>query len=57
MNGDLEKLLFGNHVIEEINGCLQIEIYENNEQAKLKTIIAEALGKMLAIPLIKKLRE
>ena len=54
MNGDLEKLLFGNHVIEEINGCLQIEISENNRQAMLKISIAEALSELLNIPLKKK---
>jgi hypothetical protein len=53
MNGDLEKILFGNQIIKEVNGCLQIEVSENNEQVKLKTIIAEALSKLLAIPLIK----
>jgi len=54
MNGDLEKLLFGNHVIQEINGCLQIEISENNRQAMLKISIAEALSELLNIPLKKK---
>ena len=54
MNGDLEKLLYGNHFITEIKGCLQIEISENNEQERLKSNIAEALSKLLGIPLRKK---
>lgn len=56
MNGDLEKLLYGNHIIREINGCLQVEISENNKQGMLKLKIAEALSKLLAIPLKSKLR-
>ena len=50
MNGDLEKLLYGNHIIKEINGCLQIEISENKGQEILKTKIAKALSKILEIP-------
>ena len=55
MNGDLERLLYGNHIIREINGCLQIEVSEKNLQELLKLKIAEALSQLLDIPLIKKL--
>ena len=53
MDGDLEKLLYGNHVIQEQNGYLQIEILENSEQEKLKITIAEALSNFLKMPLTK----
>ena len=53
MDGDLEKLLYGNHVIREQSGYLQIEIHENSEQEKLKIIIAEALSDFLKVPLTK----
>ena len=51
MNGDLEKLLYGNHIIKEENGCLQLGTCENKEQEILKARIAKALGKVLGIPL------
>jgi hypothetical protein len=51
MNGDLEKLLYGNHIIREMNGHLQLELTENNKQELLKLRVAEALGKFLRIPL------
>ena len=51
MDGDLEKLLYGNHVIREQNGYLQIEIFENSEQERLKVKIAEALSDFLKVPL------
>ena len=48
MNGDLERLLYGNHVVKELNGELEIEnAAENNEQAILKKQIVEALSKHL----------
>ncbi|MEJ7738780.1 MAG: hypothetical protein WKF97_15250 [Chitinophagaceae bacterium] len=44
MNGELEKVLYGDHVILEINGQLQIESpSENNKQQALKHQIAESL--------------
>ena len=55
MNGDLEKLLYGNHVIKEINGFLQIEIIEHTSQELLKLKIGEALSKLIGIPLNSKL--
>lgn len=51
MNGELEKLLHGNHVITEINGCLNIEVSDNNKQEMLKARIAEALSVLINIPL------
>ena len=56
MNGDLEKLLYGNHRICEINGCLHVEPCENKEQEILKVNIAEALSKLLRIPLKRALK-
>ncbi|RYG41681.1 MAG: hypothetical protein EOO01_24620 [Chitinophagaceae bacterium] len=50
MNGDLEKLLYGNHRIYEKNGVLEIEPCANKEQQLLKTRIAEALSQMLRLP-------
>ena len=48
MNGDLERLLYGNHVIREVNGELEIEaIPPSSEQCKLKKQIAEALNRHL----------
>jgi hypothetical protein len=51
MNGDLEKLLFGNNVIKEINGSLDLDDSENEMQERLKTEIAKSLEKILKIPL------
>ena len=37
MNGILEKLLFGNHILQEINGVLQIDhIIPSDNQSQLK---------------------
>jgi hypothetical protein len=51
MNGELEKLLFGNNVIREINGSLHLEISDNEPQGRLKMEIAKSLVKVLKIPL------
>lgn len=51
MNGELEKLLHGNHIITEINGCLNVEVSDNNKQEMLKAKIAEALSNLIRIPL------
>ncbi len=53
MNGELEKLLFGNHVIREKEGSLQLETTENGQQNKLKEQIAKALGELLNLPVQK----
>ncbi len=50
MNGNLEKLLYGNHVIKERNGRLHVEIADSTEQEILKATIGEALGKFLHLP-------
>lgn len=51
MNGILEKLLFGNHILKEINGVLQIDqIIPTDKQSQLKLAIADALNKHLASP-------
>ena len=50
MNGELEKLLYGNHIINEVNGHLQIDSgLEVNEQGKLKRQIIDALIKHLQV--------
>lgn len=51
MNGNLEKLLYGNHVIKERKGFLQMDANETTEQEMLKVSIAEALSKFLHIPI------
>lgn len=53
MNGQLENLLHGNHIIKEINGSLQLEISENKEQNIIKERIAKALGQLLGLPINK----
>lgn len=51
MNGELEKQLFGNHVILEKDGCLLLDNPGGDEQHKLKEQITKALGELLGIPL------
>jgi hypothetical protein len=48
MNGDLERLLYGNHIVCEENGDLDPEnLPETNDQWKLKKQIVQALNKHL----------
>lgn len=47
MDGNLEKLLYGNHIIREVNGHLIIDSPTDNEQSKLKYMIAQALSDYL----------
>jgi hypothetical protein len=48
MNGELEKLLFGNHVITEVDGVLQIDnAITDPRQAALKMAVSRALYKFL----------
>ena len=47
MNGDLEKMLFGHHIITEENGYLQTGTAPDAETALLKNIIAGALKAQL----------
>lgn len=56
MNGDLEKLLYGNHVIKQRDNYLEYELLETNEQGLLKLAIANALSKFLKVPLERKER-
>ena len=51
MNGKLEKLLHGNHIINEINGYLHIDFHGDKEHEKFLLRIAEALSDFLKIPL------
>jgi len=44
MDGNLEKLLYGNHIIKEVNGQLEMDLPDDNEQRELKTIIAQSLN-------------
>ena len=54
MNGELEKLLFGNHLIAERDGHLQLDVTGNEPQDRLKEEIAKALGELLGLPVQKK---
>lgn len=47
MDGNLEKLLYGNHIIKEVNGQLEIDLPDDNEQRELKTTIAQSLNAYL----------
>lgn len=48
MNGKLEKLLYGNHIFVEVNGCLQIVNNDTSgEVSSLRAIIGEALSDYL----------
>ncbi|MEO5995424.1 MAG: hypothetical protein ABIN89_01915 [Chitinophagaceae bacterium] len=45
MNGALEKLLYGDHIIFAVNGQIEINIpVELNEQHQLKIEVAKALN-------------
>ena len=56
MNGDLEKLLHGNHIIKQTGGLLEHEISKNDQQDLLKTSIGKALSKLLKLPLKKRIK-
>lgn len=48
MNGELERLLYGNHILNLVNGSLRLDdLSDNSEQCRLKRQIAEALDKHL----------
>lgn len=51
MNGELEKILFGNHIICEKEGCLFLENAGNDVQKVLKERIAKKLSTLLNMPL------
>ena len=50
MNGELEKLLFGNHVLYEKNGFLEVEETGDEKLDRLRLSIAQALGDLLNLP-------
>jgi hypothetical protein len=51
LDWDLERLLYGNEVIKEVDGSLQANIQlENKDQTELKLIIAAALSSYLKVP-------
>ena len=50
MNGELERLLYGNHIINQVNGSLDFhDLREDTEQCRLKKQIAEALDRHLHV--------
>lgn len=53
MEVDLEVILYGDHVIKERNGYLQIEIFGTSERERLKLKIVEALKDFLKVPYAK----
>lgn len=49
MNGDLEKLLYGNHIIKETGGVFQADYTtEDTKMLQLKKAITKALQQYLA---------
>jgi hypothetical protein len=49
MNGELEKLLFGNHIITQVNGVLQAKFNtEDKTVIRLNQAITKALEKYLS---------
>ena len=55
INKTLQRLLFGNNIIKEKNGHLNIEVPEDEKKEELKLTIAEALSRLLNMPLEKEL--
>jgi hypothetical protein len=50
MNGDLERLLYGNHIIVEKDGCFKSALPIMNEQiGELKQSIISALCKYMQV--------
>lgn len=47
MDGNLEKLLYGNHIIKEVNGQLEMDLPDDHEQRELKATIAQSLNTYL----------
>jgi len=51
MNGDLERLLYGNHIIREKDGCFQSVLPVANKQiGELKQAIINALCRYMQMP-------
>jgi len=49
MNGELERLLYGNHVLVPEAGLFKSELLPDTEVGSLKCIIAEALNTQIAL--------
>jgi len=49
MNGELEKLLYGNHVLIPESGLFKSDLLPNTEAGSLKCTIAEALNKQITL--------
>lgn len=48
LDEELERILSGNHIIREINGCLEADVLAvKKEQTELKLIIASRLSEYL----------
>jgi len=50
MNGDLEKQLNNNNIIEEIDGTLRVDVSGNSLPSQIRRAIGKALGKLLGKP-------
>lgn len=51
LDWELERLLYGNHLIREVDGSIQANLrLEKKEQTELKLIIASKLGEFLQMP-------
>ena len=51
MDWELERVLYGNHTMKEVNGAIQANVLpENKDQTELKLTIAAKLGHYLGIP-------
>jgi len=51
MDWELERLLYGNHIFNEVDGVIHANVQpENNDQAELKLTIAARLGHYLKVP-------
>jgi hypothetical protein len=49
MNGELEKLLFGNHIVTQVNGVLQTKYNtEDKNVIRLNQAVTKALEKYLS---------
>jgi hypothetical protein len=53
MNGKLEKLLYGNHVVKEVNGKLQEDCVSGDKKlVQLKQAITSALNNYLSSEMV-----
>jgi hypothetical protein len=49
MNGELERLLYGNHVFIPESGLFRSDLPPDTELGRLKDIVADALNKQIAL--------